>query len=203
MTQNKHSLENHVDVSSFRTSEHGIEDIFLNRWSSRSYSSETISDRELHAVLEAANWAPSSNNIQPWRFFVAKDEEQLTLYRSFLHEFNLSWAGKAPVLLLIASDSQRANGNPNGAHAFDAGAAWAYLALQASALGLAAHAMGGFDRDKAKKELGLPDSYEPHIIVSLGYRSHKEDLPEALREREVPNTRNPLSDVVTFGQYHK
>ncbi|PQP88793.1 nitroreductase family protein, partial [Paenibacillus sp. AR247] len=151
--------------------------------------------------LEAAHWAPSSYNDQPWRFIVAKTEEQLSKFHSFLNEFNLTWASSAPVLIVVASDKLRENGDPNGAHAFDAGAAWASLAIQATILGLHTHAIGGFDRNKAREILNVPDHIELHAVIALGYLGDKSLLPEAIQQREVPNDRRPLNELVFEGKF--
>lgn len=179
-----------------RQSEYPVNPVFLNRWSPRAYSTKPVSDADLHTVLDAAHWAPSSANDQPWRFIVAKTPEQLAVFHSFINEFNLAWVVKAPILILIASDKLRANGNPNGAHAFDSGTAWGYLALQASMLGLYAHAMGGYDRVKAREALRLPEHIDLHAVVSLGFYGDKADLPDSLRERETPSSRRPLHEVI-------
>lgn len=188
------------EVRGHRQPQHGVSPLFLNRWSPRAFSDRKVSDEELYAVLEAAHWAPSSFNDQPWRFIVAKTEEQLRVFRSFLGDFNKQWADRAPVLIVLASDKLRANGEPNGAHAFDAGAAWASLALQATMKGLSAHAIGGFDREQARQALAVPDRYELHAVIALGYRGDKNSLPERIREREVPSGRKPLSEVVFEGR---
>ncbi|UUZ92281.1 nitroreductase family protein [Paenibacillus sp. P25] len=161
------------EVEPHRKPEYGVNPLFLNRWSPRSFSDRKVSDQDLYAVLEAAHWAPSSYNDQPWRFIVAKTDERLGVFHEFLNEFNRSWASKAPVLLLVASDKQRENGDPNGAHAFDSGTAWGYLALQAKLLGLATHAIGGFDRDKARQSLNVPERFELHAVIALGYQGDK------------------------------
>ncbi len=189
-------LAEQPEVEVYRKSEHGVSPLFLNRWSSRAYADRKVSDEDLYSILEAAHWAPSSYNDQPWRFYVANTEERLQLFRQFLNPFNQSWASKAPVLVLVASDTKRENGDPNGAHAFDAGAAWGHMALQALLLGLSTHAIGGFDRDEARRMLQIPDSYELHAIISIGYRGEKEMLDAILQEREHPNTRKPLQEVV-------
>lgn len=188
------------EVSANRKSEYPVSPVFLNRWSPRAFSDKSISDQDLNTILDAAHWAPSSFNDQPWRFIVAKTEEQLHVFHEILNDFNRSWASKAPVLLLVASDKQRANGDPNGAHAFDAGAAWGYIALQASLLGIASHAIGGFDREKARTLLNVPDNFELHAVIALGYQGDRNQLPEGLREREVPNGRVELSQVVFEGK---
>jgi nitroreductase len=187
------------EVKSYRKSEYPIIPIFLNRWSPRAYSDRKVSEQDLLTVLEAAHWAPSSNNDQPWRFFVAKTDENLELFHSFINEFN-RWSFKAPVLILIGSDKLRANGDPNGPHAFDSGTAWGFLALQAKVLGLITHAMGGFDRTKARTVLNVPDHIELHAVITLGYQGDKNELPERAREREVPNTRRPLNEVIYEGK---
>lgn len=192
-----------AEVKENRKSANEVSPLFLNRWSPRSFEDRSVSDADLNRVLEAAHWAASSYNDQPWRFIVAKSEEDLKTFREFLNPFNLAWAEKAPVLLLIASDTLRENGDPNRAHAFDAGAAWANLALQATILGLSTHAIGGFDREQAQKATNLPESYEAQAVIAIGYRGDKEALDERLQEREEPNTRKPLEDVVFYGKVEK
>ncbi|MFE5317256.1 nitroreductase family protein [Paenibacillus sp. NPDC056579] len=189
------------EVQAHRKSEYPINPLFLNRWSPRSYSSKQVSEQDVYTVLEAAHWAPSSFNDQPWRFIVAQTEEQLSVFHDFLSEFNRSWAEKAPVLILVASQKVRDNGDPNGAHSFDSGTAWGYLALQAKLLGLATHAIGGFDRNKARTSLNVPDDIELHAVITLGYQGDAADLPEALQAREIPNQRKPLNEVVIQGGF--
>ncbi|MFF2090219.1 nitroreductase family protein [Paenibacillus sp. NPDC058174] len=188
-------------VQSHRNAEHGVSSLFLNRWSPRAYDSRKVADEDLNAILEAAHWAPSSFNDQPWRFVVAKTEEQLAVFHNFLGEFNQIWATKAPVLVLVASDSKRENGDPNGAHAFDAGTAWGHLALEATLKGLVTHAIGGFNRQQAKAALNLPEQYELHAVIAIGYQGDKSSLPVPIQEREVPSGRKSLSEVVFEGSY--
>lgn len=188
------------DVQAHRKSEYPVTPLFLNRWSPRAYSNQKVSDSDLNTILEAAHWAPSSFNDQPWRFIVAKTEEQLQVFHSFLGDFNKLWATKAPVLVLVASDKLRENGDPNGPHAFDAGTAWGYLALQATMLGLATHAIGGFDREKARELLNVPENFELHAVITIGYQGDKNELPEALQQREIPNGRRPLKEVIFEGK---
>lgn len=187
-------------VRANRKSEHVVSPLFLNRWSPRAFANRPISDTDLLTLLEAAHWAPSSFNDQPWRFIVAKTNKQLQVFHSFLNDFNKSWATKAPVLILVASDKLRENGDPNGAHTFDAGTAWGYMALQALLLGMATHAIGGFDRIKARELLNVPDQYELHAVVVIGYQGDKSELPEGVQQREVPNNRKPLNDVTFYGK---
>lgn len=187
------------EVKKNRKAEYSVNPLFLNRWSPRAYSSRKVSDEELYSVLEAAHWAPSSFNDQPWRFIVAKTEAQLKIFHEFLNPFNRAWAEKAPVLVLIASNKKRANGDLNGAHAFDAGAAWGHLAIQATLFGLSTHAIGGFDKDKARSLLKVPDDFDLHAVITIGYRAEKETLDANLQERENPSTRKPLKEVIFEG----
>lgn len=200
---NVQSIVNEIlpEVQGQRKSEYPVSPLFLNRWSTRAFSTRKVSDQDLYTVLDAAHWAPSSYNDQPWRFIVAKTEEQLSTFHSFLNEFNLTWASSAPVLIVVASDKLRENGDPNGAHAFDAGAAWASLAIQATILGLHTHAIGGFDRNKAREILNVPDHIELHAVIALGYLGDKSVLPEAIQQREVPNDRRPLNELVFEGKF--
>ncbi|MBO0996404.1 nitroreductase family protein [Bacillus sp. SD075] len=187
------------EVKEYRKSERSVSPLFLNRWSPRAYSDREISDDDLYSVLEAAHWAPSSFNDQPWRFIVAKTESQLKIFHEFLHPFNRAWAEKAPVLVLVASRTRRENGDPNGAHAFDSGAAWGYLAIQATLRGLSTHAIGGFDKDKARNLLNVPEDFDLHAVITIGYRGEKEALDKNLQGRENPSTRKPLNEVVFEG----
>ncbi|MEC0176644.1 nitroreductase family protein [Paenibacillus favisporus] len=200
---NVQSIVNEIlpEVQGQRKSEYPVSPLFLNRWSTRAFSTRKVSDQDLYTILEAAHWAPSSYNDQPWRFIVAKTEEQLSKFHSFLNEFNLTWASSAPVLIVVTSDKLRENGDPNGAHAFDAGAAWASLAIQATILGLHTHAIGGFDRNKARDILNVPDHIELHAVIALGYLGDKSVLPEAIQQREVPNDRRPLNELVFEGKF--
>ncbi|WP_409292997.1 nitroreductase family protein [Peribacillus sp. SCS-37] len=189
------------EVKESRRAEYGVDALFLNRWSPRAFTDQKISDDDLYKILEAGHWAASSYNDQPWRFVVAKTEEQLKVFHQFLSPFNLSWAEKVPVLIMLASDTKRENGDANGAHAFDTGTAWGYLSLQAGMLGISTHAIGGFDREAARKALNVPEHIELHAVIALGYRGEKESLSEALQAREMPSGRKPLSEVVLEGTF--
>jgi len=189
-----------AEVQATRVSEYPVSPLFLNRWSTRAFSNREVSNQDLYTVLDAAHWAPSSFNDQPWRFVIAKTEEQRSVFHQFINEFNLTWVSTAPVLIVVASDKLRDNGDPNGAHAFDAGAAWASMAIQATMLGMVTHAMGGIDRNKARQLLNIPDNFEIHAVIALGYHGDKSLLPEAVQQREVPNGRRPLNELVYEGK---
>lgn len=180
-----------------RVAEFPIDEMFLNRWSVRAFSDEGISDYDLMSIFETARWAPSAYNSQPWRFTYAKRgdahwEELLGL----LNEFNCGWAKHAAALAVLISketltDPRDGIAYPARNHSFDAGAAWAQLALGASLLGWQAHCMAGFDDVAALKVLQVPPGYRVEVAIAIGRASDTHRLPEDLREREVPSLRNP------------
>lgn len=184
------------EVKSNRKPEFEVSPLFLNRWSPRSFTNQKVSEADLHQVLEAARWAPSSNNMQPWRFYIANTEAKLEIFKQFILPFNRTWTDIIPQMILLASAKLTAKGDPNSAHAFDTGSAWTNMALQATMLGLITHAIGGFDHSKARELLQVPDDYELHAVIVIGYQGEKEVLSEALQEREKPNQRNPLADSI-------
>lgn len=185
------------DVSVFRNADYPVDPLFIQRWSSRSFADQPVSSETLYTVLEAARWAPSSSNLQPWRFVLAQTEEEHNLFRQFILPGNRLWTDKAPVLILIATDKRRdESGEINSAHKFDAGTAWGFLSIQAYLLGLSTRAIGGFDRAKASEVLGLPEYIEPHAVVALGYQAAAEQLDEKLRDKEKPSSRRNLSESI-------
>ncbi len=186
----------HTEVAGTRFPDRPINPLILNRWSPRAYSHQSVPEEALFTVLEAARWAPSSSNQQPWRFYVARTAAEHEVFRSFIKPNNRLWTDGAPVLLLIASDSRKDNGEPNGSHAFDAGAAWGILSLQAQLLGLSTRAVGGYDRFIARKVLNTPDYIELHAVIVLGYRGDTAKIPESLWEREKPSIRKPAADFL-------
>ncbi len=150
----------------------------------------------LLSLFEAARWAPSGSNNQPWRFIVARTPEQLAKFHDFIVPVNRVWCEKAPVLTLVISHTKTPKGTDNPSHAFDAGTAWGYLALEANNQGLITHAMGGFEREKAREALHIPAEYELHAVVAIGYRGPVEALPENLQEREVPSGRREIKELI-------
>lgn len=181
------------EVALHRQPDYPVHPFILNRWSPRSYTSEAVTADQLHTVLEAARWAPSGGNQQPWRFYVATTEEEHEQFRIFINPRNRLWTDKAPVLLLLASVKVRESGEPNGAHAFDAGAAWATLALQARLLGLGTRAVGGFNHQLARETLRTPEHIALHAVIALGHPGDVDALEESFRELEKPNGRHPLA----------
>ena len=179
-----------------------VHELIRSRWSPRSFSSRPVSNEDLRTMLEAARWAASSYNEQPWRFFVARKSDG-EAYEKLLHLLvpaNQSWAKTAPVLMIMAAKRTFSHsGAPNYYALHDAGQALAHLFLQATALGMHAHGMAGFDRERARKELGIPDDYDLAAAVALGYLGSPDQLNEQQRKSEVaPRQRKPLNEIV-FG----
>lgn len=191
-----------TETRKYRTSEYDIDEMFLERWSPRSFSEKEVPEDTLLALFEAAHWAPSAFNFQPWRFILAKTAEEREVFHSFLYEGNLAWCTRAPVLVLIISKKEQ-DGNVIRSHSFDTGAAWAFLALQANRKGMITHPMTGFDFDKARDVLEIPDEYNIEALVAIGYQAEKEKLPEVLQEREQPNQRMPLENFIFNGKFKK
>jgi nitroreductase len=186
-----------------RRADHPIDKIFLDRWSPRAMSGEAIAEEDLMALFEAARWAPSSFNNQSWRILYARrDGEHWPLFLSLLVESNQAWANKAAALLLFISKATfDYNGKPARTHSFDTGAAWENLALQAMLRGYVAHGMQGFDYDRARTDLGVPDEYQVEAMIAVGMPGSKEFLPEKLQAVETPNDRRPLAKSVCEGPF--
>ena len=190
-----------------RTADHPISDIFLKRWSPRAYTGEAMPEEELMTILEAARWAPSSYNSQPWVFMYARrDTPHWEHFLSLLGDFNRSWAKNAAVLIIHASNSLmlppgQEKPVPSHSHSYDAGTSWGYLALQASLMGWDAHGMVGFDMQRAFAELNLPQGYRVEAAIAIGRRGDKSLLPEQLQAREAPSPRKPLSASVREGAF--
>ena len=186
-----------------RKTEYGINDIFLKRYSPRALSGETISKEELMTLFEAARWAPSSYNAQPWRFIYAmRDTPEFEKMFSLLVEFNQSWCKNASALVAVVSRKNfEHNNKPSATHSFDAGAAWENLALQATSMNLVAHGMEGFECAMAKEKLGVPDDYSVEMMFAIGKHGKIEDLPENLRADETPNDRKPLEEIIFEGKF--
>lgn len=167
------------------------------RWSPRAFSNERINDEDIMGILEAARYAPSCFNEQPWRFIVAKSDESLKKMRNILAESNQVWANNAPVLILIlAKKNFDFNGKENYWHMFDAGTSWGYMSLEAQRRGLITHAMGGFSKQKAKEVFNIGDEYSIIAVVAVGKLGDKEKLPEDIEKREVPGNRKSIQELI-------
>lgn len=184
-----------------------VHGLIRSRWSPRAFSSEEVSTEDLKALLEAARWAASSYNEQPWRFYVAtkSDPEGYARLLDALVPFNQAWAGKAPVLIIMAAKKTFShNGAPNYYALHDAGQALAYLMLEATALGLYTHAMAGFDHEKARKAIGLPDDYDLAAAVVVGHLGDPAALTVQMRDSEsAKRERKPLSEVAFGSRFNQ
>ena len=189
------------EVQKNRNATFEINSLMLNRWSPRSMDI-VLSDKELFSLFEAARWAPSSSNSQPWRFiFAKKGSQHWEVLFNLLIDFNKQWCVNASVLVVVISKKNFENNNPSITHQFDTGAAWGNLAIEAVSQGLITHGMAGFDYEKARKDLGVPDDYEVLAMIAIGKKGPKERLSPELQARETPNNRKPLSDIVMEGKF--
>jgi nitroreductase len=186
-----------------RVTDSEVDCIFPDRWSPRAFRSDPLSADQIASLFEAARWTPSCFNEQPWRFVYAVTQEDRARFASLLVEKNRGWAGRAPLLIFVVTHrSFTESGNPNRWATFDAGAAWMALALQARRLGLYAHAMAGFVRERAYAVLGVPEAaYEILAAVAVGYRGDPSILPEELATREAPNGRRPVAELAHAGRF--
>lgn len=188
-----------------RHADYPIDRLFLDRHSPRSFTDHVLSEAELLTLLEAARWAPSSSNHQPWRFaYGLRGDAGFGRIADTLVPGNRIWAEKAAALVIIASKTgveRDGVTRANPAHAFDAGAAWMSLALQTQMNGLAAHAMGGFDKALAADLLALPVGHELHAVVAIGQMGAPDLLPKALQAGEVPNRRVSLGALARWGSF--
>lgn len=181
-----------------RKADYKIDKIFIERWSPRAMSGEEISDNELMTLFEAARWAQSSYNGQPWRFIYAKrNTKSWNNFFNLLTPGNQVWCKNASVLIVVASRKKfEYNEKPSITHSFDAGAACQNLALQGSIMKLVVHGMEGFDYSKAQKELDIPDVFQVEAMFAIGKPGKIEDLPENLQKTEKPNDRKKITEFV-------
>jgi nitroreductase len=192
-----------TDVSEHRKADHPIEPLILRRWSPRAMSGEPISDAEMHTLFEAARWAPSTNNEQEWRFVYARrDTPQWPTVFDLLAEGNRAWCDKAAMLtVLLAHKVFSRNGKPNPVHLFDCGCAFENLAIQGTAMGLVVHGMAGFNYNVAQQVLRVPDDYAVVAMFAVGRPGDPAQLPEALRQRETPSARRPVTESISEGTF--
>ena len=191
------------DALGKRQHEHGVDRIFPRRWSPRAMSGEGITREELLKLFEAARWAPSSFNSQGWRFLYALRETlHWDTFFGLLGDYNKVWCKNAAVLFAVVSKNTfDHNGKPNRTHSFTAGCAWENLALQGSEAGLVVHAMQGFDYDRARTELNIPDDYTVEIMAAVGRPGEAAELPDNLRARETPSDRKPVGEISCEGPF--
>lgn len=183
---------------------HPIAPLFADRWSPRSFTGEAVPDAVLASAFEAARWAPSASNVQPWRFLLARrGDAHWDGFVGLLASRNRLWAAKASALIVILSDRRVERGGAlvdNVSHSFDAGAAWANFAHQALLLGWRTRGIGGFDRDAARQLLAVPDTFTIEAMVALGRQGEREGLHPDFHASESPSTRRPIGESVFAGQ---
>jgi len=192
-----------IKGSDVRIADHPIAPLFLDRWSPRAMSGEPIDEAELMRLFEAARWAPSSANTQPWRILYARrDTAHWPLFFDLLVESNRIWCARASALVLLISKSiNERTGKPAITNSYVTGAAWENFALQGAISGLVVHGMQGFDYDRAREVLQIPQDFRVEAMGAVGKPGRPEDLPEHLRARDVPNGRRPLAETICEGPY--
>jgi nitroreductase len=188
-----------------RSADHPIHPQFTARHSPRAFSNAEMTEAQMHQLLEAARWAASASNNQPWRAaYGLRGDTGFAAIAATLADFNAVWAPKASGLIAWASRSVVTRDGadaPNAWAAFDAGTAWGYLALQAQDMGMISHAMGGFDAAKLAASLNMPSDFTLHAVIAVGYIGDAADLPEPLRAREAPNGRNAVGSWAAKGKF--
>jgi nitroreductase len=192
-----------INALDFRKADYPVESLFLRRWSPRAMSGEPLSDAEMRTLFEAARWAPSTYNEQEWRFLYARRDTPLwPVFFDLLVEGNREWCRNAGLLVVILAHKVFSrNGKPNPVHLFDSGCAFENLALQGAAMGLVVHGMQGFDFDKARTALSVPDDYAVAAMFAAGKPADVSVLPEKLREREKPSDRLPIDQIICEGAF--
>lgn len=191
-----------IKGSEHRRAAHAIDVGFIDRWSARAMSGQALSESELMLLFEAARWAPSSMNFQPWRMLYAlRGTPHWPRFMGLLHERNREWAEHGGALVLFLSRLHFDDGHPCATHSFDTGAAWENFALQGSQRHLVVRGVVGFDHERARRELAIPNDYDLEAMAVVGKPGDRSALPERLRARERPNDRRPISDTVCEGSF--
>jgi nitroreductase len=190
-------------AGNIRKADHPIEPLILERWSPRAMSGEPLNDAEMLILFEAARWAPSTYNEQEWRFLYARRETPAWLvFFDLLAEANKVWCQNAALLVvIIAHKVLTKTGEPNPVHLFDCGNAFENLALQGTAMGLVIHGIAGFDYEKARVKLQIPDNYAVAAMLAAGKPGDPAKLPKALAEKEVPTRRKPVREIICEGKF--
>jgi nitroreductase len=186
-----------------RKADHPVEPLFVARWSPRAMSGEPLTEEELFTLFEAARWAPSTYNEQEWRFLYARrDTPEWQTFFDLLVEGNQAWCHQAALLVVVLAHKVFSkNGKPNPVHLFDSGCAFENLALQGAAMGLVVHGMQGFDYDKARAALNVPDDYAVAAMFAAGRPGDPSELSQQLQERENPSDRKPVRQIICEGPF--
>jgi len=184
-----------------RKADYPISSFILNRWSPRAMTGEPMTKDELFPLFEAARWAPSSYNNQPWIFIYGlRGTNAWKTLHDLQAPFNQSWTKNSSALVLALSKNNfYHNDKPSVTHSFDTGAAWMALALEGHERGLVVHGMEGFDYEAAKKKLLIPNDYTVHAMIAIGKPAPKETLSPELQAKEVPSGRKPITEFVMEG----
>lgn len=182
-----------------------VHQLIRERWSPRAFADKPIPTDVLRSLFEAARWAPSSSNEQPWAYIVATKEDKANFDKVLgaLVEFNAGWAKNAPVLAIAVTELAFAkNHAPNRNAQYDTGAATALLSVEATARGLGVHQMAGFDPQKARQAFGIPLEWDAIAALAIGYPGSPDTLPQPLKDRELaPRMRKPISEFVMTGSW--
>ncbi|WP_415378602.1 nitroreductase family protein [Halosimplex sp. TS25] len=192
------------DVAEHRRPDHDVDSIFVNRWSPRAMTGESLPESEYLPLFEAARWAPSAFNNQHWRFvYATREDDEFETFLDLLNDANRSWAADAGVLVaLFSKTTLEHSGEPAATRSFDTGAAWQNLALEGSRRGLAVHPMAGFDWGAAHDALDVPeDEFDIEAMIAIGERADPETLPADLREREQPSGRKSVEEITHRGSF--
>jgi nitroreductase len=186
-----------------RKADHAIEALFVRRWSPRAMNGKPLSEADILSLFEAARWAPSTYNEQEWRFLYARRETpEWPVFFHLLMEANQAWCKQAALLgVVLAHKLFQRNGQPNPVHVFDSGLAFENLALQGTAMGLVVHGMAGFDFQKAREDLAVPDDYAVCAMFAVGHPGDPDHLPSEIRERERPSPRKPVREIIREGKF--
>lgn len=186
-----------------RKSDYPVLELILSRWSARSFSDVPVSDTELMTLFDAARWAQNSFNNQPWRYMYARNgSAHWQKFLNLLVPGNQIWAQRAQVLVLVVSKNTfDYDGRPSITHTFDTGASAQLMALQAASMDIICHGMEGFDYERARTELKIPDGYTVEAMFAIGKLGKKEELPEKFQKSETPSGRKPLKECVAEGEF--
>ena len=194
-----------IKGSEKRHADHPVQPLILDRWSPRAMSGAELPEADLMSLFEAARWAPSSYNNQPWRILYARrGTPQWVLFFELLAEPNRAWCSQAAVLVLFISKTTfDHNEKPCRTHSYDCGAAWENMALEGTARGLVVHGMQGFDYEKARTSLAIPEVFAIEAMAAIGRVGETTSLPPEAQERELPSSRRPLSETICEGPWRK
>jgi len=190
-----------IDVLDHRKSEAAADDHFMARWSPRAMSGKPLSKEQMVILVEAARWAPSCFNLQPWRFvYSLKQDQYWDTYLALLMDMNRVWAEQAGALVVILSNDQfKDSAESSPTSGFDTGSAWMSMALQAQSMGLVSHAMWGFHHEKVRETIGAELHMTARALVAIGYPGDSETLPENYREKEIPSSRSSIDELMFNG----